>query len=171
MKDVLILAYKHHDWRKGGIVMMVFLMDLSFSPSLSLPYSPLFSLSLFLQSFILLFLLTFLSSFFHLFLLLLSFPSLPPSLSPSLSPSLPPSLPPSLSLFTPMYFNLLSFPLFSLSQGANGLVQVHETRQRFLEGTLHPVNLLMCPYQCVTNLPVPKAHTCETLDHSSLTIT
>ena len=46
-----------------------------------------------------------------------------------------------------------------LPRGANGLVQVHETRQNFIEGTLHPVNLLMCPSQCVTNLPVPKPHT------------
>ena len=46
-----------------------------------------------------------------------------------------------------------------LPRGANGLVQVHETRQNFIEGTLHPVNLLMCPSQCVTNLPLPKPHT------------
>ena len=49
----------------------------------------------------------------------------------------------------------------SLPRGANGLVQVHETKQNFVEGTLHPVNLLMCPSQCVTNLPVPKPHTSE----------
>ena len=48
-----------------------------------------------------------------------------------------------------------------LPRGAGGLVQVHETRQRFIEGSLHPVNLLMCPYQCVTNLPVPKPHSGE----------
>ena len=42
---------------------------------------------------------------------------------------------------------------------------LHETKQRFLEGQLHPVNLLMCPYQCVTNLPVPRAHPCESLSH------
>ena len=45
-----------------------------------------------------------------------------------------------------------------LPRGANGLVQVHETKQHFVEGSLHPVNLLMCPYQCITNLPLPKAH-------------
>ena len=32
-----------------------------------------------------------------------------------------------------------------LPRGANGLVQVHETKQHFLEWLLHPVNLLMCP--------------------------
>ena len=48
-----------------------------------------------------------------------------------------------------------------LPRGANGLVQVHEMKQHFLEGLLHPVNLLMCPHQCITNLPQPKAHTSE----------
>ncbi len=48
-----------------------------------------------------------------------------------------------------------------LPRGAGGMVQVHEARQRFIEGSLHPVNMLMCPYQCVTNLPVPKPHACE----------
>lgn len=48
-----------------------------------------------------------------------------------------------------------------LPRGAGGMVQVHEARQRFIEGSLHPVNLLMCPYQCVTNLPVPKPHSCQ----------
>ena len=27
---------------------------------------------------------------------------------------------------------------------------------RFLEGSLHPVNVLMCPHTCVTNLPKPR---------------
>lgn len=48
-----------------------------------------------------------------------------------------------------------------LPRGANGLVQVHEAKQHFLEGSLHSVNLLMCPYQCITNLPVPKPHASE----------
>ena len=52
-----------------------------------------------------------------------------------------------------------------LPRGANGLVQVHETKQHFLSGSLHPVNLLMCPYQCVTNLPVPKPHTSKSYYH------
>lgn len=33
------------------------------------------------------------------------------------------------------------------SQNPTGVVQVHETRQKFLDGTLHPVNVLMCPNQ------------------------
>ena len=48
-----------------------------------------------------------------------------------------------------------------LPRGASGTVQVHETKQNFLEGSLHPVNLLMCPHQCITNLPTPKPHACE----------
>ena len=38
------------------------------------------------------------------------------------------------------------------------MIQIHETRQRFLDGNLHPVNILVCPDQCITNLPVPKTH-------------
>lgn len=37
-----------------------------------------------------------------------------------------------------------------------GGIHISETRQRFLEGQLHPVNLLMCPHTCVTNLPKPR---------------
>lgn len=31
-----------------------------------------------------------------------------------------------------------------------------QTKRRFLEGTLHPANVLMCPHTCVTNLPKPR---------------
>lgn len=31
-----------------------------------------------------------------------------------------------------------------------------ETRQRFIDGTLHPTTLLMCPHSCVINLPKPR---------------
>lgn len=31
-----------------------------------------------------------------------------------------------------------------------------ETRQRFIDGTLHPATLLMCPHSCVINLPKPR---------------
>jgi hypothetical protein len=31
-----------------------------------------------------------------------------------------------------------------------------EARRRFLEGSLHPANVLMCPHTCVTNLPKPR---------------
>ena len=27
---------------------------------------------------------------------------------------------------------------------------------RFVEGSLHPANVLMCPHTCVTNLPKPR---------------
>ncbi|XP_019861409.1 PREDICTED: disco-interacting protein 2 homolog C-like [Amphimedon queenslandica] len=39
----------------------------------------------------------------------------------------------------------------------DGTVHVQDTRAKFMEGSLHPVNLLMCPYQCINNLPVPKS--------------
>lgn len=35
---------------------------------------------------------------------------------------------------------------------------MHETKKRFLEGSLHPANVLMCPHTCVTNLPKPREH-------------
>jgi len=37
-----------------------------------------------------------------------------------------------------------------------GGIHLSETKKRFLEGTLHPVNVLMCPHTCVTNLPKPR---------------
>ena len=33
-----------------------------------------------------------------------------------------------------------------------------ETKKKFLEGSLHPANVLMCPHTCVTNLPKPREH-------------
>ncbi|KAL5489571.1 hypothetical protein EMCRGX_G018680 [Ephydatia muelleri] len=45
-----------------------------------------------------------------------------------------------------------------LPRDSGGRVLVHETKQRFLEGQLHPENILMCPYQCITNLPTAKVH-------------
>jgi acyl-CoA synthetase (AMP-forming)/AMP-acid ligase II len=38
----------------------------------------------------------------------------------------------------------------------DGTIHVHDTKVKFTEGSLHPVNLLMCPYQCINNLPLPK---------------
>ena len=35
-------------------------------------------------------------------------------------------------------------------------MHIHETRQKFLDGSLHPANILMCPHTCVTNLPQPR---------------
>ena len=37
-----------------------------------------------------------------------------------------------------------------------GGIHLSETKRRFLEGSLHPVNVLMCPHTCVTNLPKPR---------------
>ncbi|CAJ0962733.1 unnamed protein product, partial [Mesorhabditis belari] len=37
-----------------------------------------------------------------------------------------------------------------------GGIHVAETRQRFLSGELHPATLLMCPHNCVLNLPKPR---------------
>uniref|UniRef100_H2ZBW5 DMAP1-binding domain-containing protein n=1 Tax=Ciona savignyi TaxID=51511 RepID=H2ZBW5_CIOSA len=37
-----------------------------------------------------------------------------------------------------------------------GGVHLSETRSRFLEGNLHPRNILMSPHQCVLNLPKPR---------------
>ncbi|KAL7012147.1 hypothetical protein ACKWTF_014657 [Chironomus riparius] len=37
-----------------------------------------------------------------------------------------------------------------------GGIHLCEARRRFLEGSLHPANVLMCPHTCVTNLPKPR---------------
>lgn len=37
-----------------------------------------------------------------------------------------------------------------------GGIHMPEVRKRFLDGTLHPANVLMCPHTCVTNLPKPR---------------
>ncbi|XP_018564348.1 disco-interacting protein 2 isoform X4 [Anoplophora glabripennis] len=37
-----------------------------------------------------------------------------------------------------------------------GGIHLSETKRRFMEGTLHPANVLMCPHTCVTNLPKPR---------------
>ncbi|XP_008199244.1 disco-interacting protein 2 isoform X5 [Tribolium castaneum] len=37
-----------------------------------------------------------------------------------------------------------------------GGIHLSETKKRFMEGTLHPANVLMCPHTCVTNLPKPR---------------
>ncbi|CAB4006128.1 disco-interacting 2-like isoform X1 [Paramuricea clavata] len=43
-----------------------------------------------------------------------------------------------------------------LPKMSTGNIHVFETKQRFLEGSLHPSNVLMCPHSCVTNLPKPR---------------
>ncbi|XP_015585817.1 disco-interacting protein 2 isoform X3 [Cephus cinctus] len=37
-----------------------------------------------------------------------------------------------------------------------GGIHLSETKRRFLEGALHPANVLLCPHTCVTNLPKPR---------------
>ena len=43
-----------------------------------------------------------------------------------------------------------------LPKTSNGKVCTKETKFRFIEGSLHPVNVLMCPHTTVTNLPKPR---------------
>jgi hypothetical protein len=38
----------------------------------------------------------------------------------------------------------------------SGGIHLSETKRRFMEGTLHPANVLMCPHTCITNLPKPR---------------
>jgi len=45
-----------------------------------------------------------------------------------------------------------------------GGIHLSETKKRFLEGCLHPANVLMCPHTCVTNLPKPREHHPEERD-------
>ncbi|XP_078740523.1 disco-interacting protein 2 homolog C-like isoform X6 [Lampetra fluviatilis] len=47
-------------------------------------------------------------------------------------------------------------PANTLPKTPLGGIHLSETRQRFLEGALHPCNVLMCPHTCVTNLPKPR---------------
>ncbi|XP_023209303.1 disco-interacting protein 2 homolog B-A-like isoform X3 [Xiphophorus maculatus] len=37
-----------------------------------------------------------------------------------------------------------------------GGIHISDTKQFFLDGNLHPCNILMCPHTCVTNLPKPR---------------
>ncbi|XP_076441207.1 disco-interacting protein 2 homolog C-like isoform X3 [Babylonia areolata] len=37
-----------------------------------------------------------------------------------------------------------------------GGIHLHETKKKFMDGSLHPANVLMCPHTCVTNLPKPR---------------
>ncbi|XP_043939409.1 disco-interacting protein 2 homolog B isoform X2 [Protopterus annectens] len=47
-------------------------------------------------------------------------------------------------------------PANSLPKTPLGGIHLSQTKQQFLEGTLHPCNILMCPHTCVTNLPKPR---------------
>uniref|UniRef100_A0A8C0QSK9 Disco interacting B n=1 Tax=Chelonoidis abingdonii TaxID=106734 RepID=A0A8C0QSK9_CHEAB len=47
-------------------------------------------------------------------------------------------------------------PANSLPKTPLGGIHISQTKQHFLEGSLHPCNILMCPHTCVTNLPKPR---------------
>ncbi|XP_068605164.1 disco-interacting protein 2 homolog C [Brachionichthys hirsutus] len=47
-------------------------------------------------------------------------------------------------------------PSNTLPKTPLGGIHLSETKQLFLEGALHPGNVLMCPHTCVTNLPKPR---------------
>ncbi|MEE6471871.1 hypothetical protein FKM82_009403 [Ascaphus truei] len=47
-------------------------------------------------------------------------------------------------------------PANTLPKTPLGGIHLSQTKQHFLEGALHPCNILMCPHTCVTNLPKPR---------------
>lgn len=47
-------------------------------------------------------------------------------------------------------------PSNTLPKTPLGGLHLSETKQLFLEGALHPCNVLMCPHTCVINLPKPR---------------
>ncbi|XP_063284226.1 disco-interacting protein 2 homolog B isoform X1 [Pelobates fuscus] len=47
-------------------------------------------------------------------------------------------------------------PANTLPKTPLGGIHLSQTKQQFLEGNLHPCNILMCPHTCVTNLPKPR---------------
>ncbi|KAJ3594659.1 hypothetical protein NHX12_003966, partial [Muraenolepis orangiensis] len=47
-------------------------------------------------------------------------------------------------------------PSNTLPKTPLGGLHLSETKQLFLEGALHPCNVLMCPHTCVTNMPRPR---------------
>ncbi|KAJ8387168.1 hypothetical protein AAFF_G00159800 [Aldrovandia affinis] len=53
-------------------------------------------------------------------------------------------------------FCLALVPTNTLPKTPLGGIHLSETKQLFLEGSLHPCNVLMCPHTCVTNLPKPR---------------
>ncbi|XP_051780981.1 disco-interacting protein 2 homolog B-A isoform X2 [Erpetoichthys calabaricus] len=47
-------------------------------------------------------------------------------------------------------------PANTLPKTPLGGIHIAQTKQHFLDGNLHPCNILMCPHTCVTNLPKPR---------------
>ncbi|GLD54492.1 disco-interacting protein 2 homolog C-like isoform X2 [Lates japonicus] len=53
-------------------------------------------------------------------------------------------------------FCLALVPANTLPKTPLGGIHLSEIKQLYLEGGLHPYNVLMCPHTCVTNLPKPR---------------
>ncbi|GAV07859.1 hypothetical protein RvY_17644-2 [Ramazzottius varieornatus] len=51
-----------------------------------------------------------------------------------------------------------------------GGIHLSETRKRFLDGALHPSNVLMCPHTCVTNLPKPRETQADLIGPASMMV-
>ncbi|KAK3556801.1 hypothetical protein QTP70_020480 [Hemibagrus guttatus] len=47
-------------------------------------------------------------------------------------------------------------PANTLPKTPLGGIHISDIKQLFLEGSLHPCNILMCPHTCVTNMPKPR---------------
>lgn len=47
-------------------------------------------------------------------------------------------------------------PANTLPKTPLGGIHISDAKQSFLDGSLHPCNILMCPHTCVTNLPKPR---------------
>uniref|UniRef100_A0A8C5GG83 Disco-interacting protein 2 homolog B-A-like n=1 Tax=Gouania willdenowi TaxID=441366 RepID=A0A8C5GG83_GOUWI len=47
-------------------------------------------------------------------------------------------------------------PANTLPKTPLGGIHISDAKQFFLDGSLHPCNILMCPHTCVTNLPKPR---------------
>lgn len=53
-------------------------------------------------------------------------------------------------------FCLSLVPANTLPKTPLGGIHLSEIKQLYLEGGLHPCNVLMCPHTCVSNLPKPR---------------
>uniref|UniRef100_A0A3B3CJV6 Disco-interacting protein 2 homolog Ba n=1 Tax=Oryzias melastigma TaxID=30732 RepID=A0A3B3CJV6_ORYME len=60
-----------------------------------------------------------------------------------------------ISYFVGLYC-LALVPANTLPKTPLGGIQIYDTKQNFLDGNLHPCNILMCPHTCVTNMPKPR---------------
>lgn len=60
------------------------------------------------------------------------------------------------SVHTVGVYCLCLVPSNTLPRTSNGQICTEETKNKFIKGSLHPVNVLMCPHTTVTNLPKPR---------------